>query len=198
MKNIFSGLISCGLLLAAAQTNGQSLFAYPENNNIILRWSAANEQFIDRYVIEHSADGIYFTPLHELVSKGPYTDNIDNEYTDADLYPRSFTNYYRLHTILKDGESFYSPVIEVFRDAPDRPVIHPSVVHAGATIWLDYYHSQPVTVNMFNARGTLVGSWLVNNTTFNINTDRLPKGILFYRISDERHPLLGSGKLMIQ
>src|SRR5258707_9201710 len=108
-KLLFSGLISCGFLLTAAQTSGQTLFAYAENNNVVLRWSAANERFILRYIVERSSDSIHFTPLHEVVSKGPYTDDTDNAYEDADTYPTTAENYYRVQAGVKHGRSFYTP-----------------------------------------------------------------------------------------
>jgi hypothetical protein len=43
----------------------------------------------------------------------------------------------------------------------------------------------------------LLASYLVNSTNFNLNTDRLPTGILFYRISDKKNALIDAGKLMI-
>ncbi|HTI89364.1 MAG TPA: hypothetical protein VL727_02195, partial [Puia sp.] len=75
-KRFFSGLIFCGALLVAAQTNGQSfanngdpiivspadhsgLFAYAEMNIIILQWSTGNEKNVDRYIIERAADSIH-------------------------------------------------------------------------------------------------------------------------------------------
>ena len=130
-KLYFSGLISCSLLLAAAQTNGQTfeqngaainvshndytgLLAYPENENVIvLRWIAGNEQQIDRYVIEKSTDSSYFNPLHEVVARGVNGESIDSAYQDEDSYPSSPINYYRLVTVMKDGSSIYSSVVRV-------------------------------------------------------------------------------------
>ena len=203
-KLYFSGLISCGLLLAAAQTNGQivsspdhtGLLAYAENNIVILRWTTANEGNIDRYFIEHSTDSIHFTALHDVVSTGAI--DVNGSYEDADTYPMSPVNFYRLVTILTDGSSVYSSAVKVDLGKRDLPVLKPTVLHMGGTLRMDNYHDQPLTVNIFNANGTLLGSWLVNSTSFNINTDRLAKGILFYRISDETHPLIDAGKLMVQ
>ncbi|HEY4112073.1 hypothetical protein [Puia sp.] len=193
-----SGLIFCGLLLSAAQTSAQTLFAYTENNNIILRWTAANERFVDRYVVEHSTDSVYFTSLHEVVSKGPFTDDTENSYQDADTYPSASANFYRVRTVLRDGGSFYSAVVRADVNTMDMPVLKPTVIHMGGTLRLDNYRSnQLLTVNIFNANGTLLGSYMVNGTSFNINTDRLAKGILFYRISDATHPLIDAGKLMV-
>lgn len=212
-KFFFSALISCGLLLAAAQTNGQTfeqngdpifvsspdhsgLYAYAQNNIVILRWSTGNERDIDRYIIEHSSDGIHFSPLHEIVSKDAI--DADSSYEDADSYPASVINFYRLETVFKDGNALYSPAVKVDLSGRDMPVLTPTVLHLGGTLRLENYHGQPLTVNIFSAGGTLVGTWLVNSSSFNINTDRLPMGILFYRISDEHHPLIDAGKLLIQ
>src|SRR5258708_25522000 len=142
MKRLcLSGLISCGLLMPAAQTSAQTLFAYTENNIIILRWTAANERFIDHYIVEHSTDSIHFTALHEVVSKGPFTDEADNAYEDADAYPSSSTNFYRVQVVTKDGGSLYSPVVRADVDTKDRPVLKPTVIHMGGTLRLDNYHS---------------------------------------------------------
>ncbi len=197
-KLLFSGLIFCGLLFVAAQTSGQQLFAYPENKIVIIHWSAANEQFIDRYIVERSTDSVHFTALHEVASKGPFTDVQDNGYADADSYPAGAVNFYRLQTVLRDGGSLYSAAFRVDMDTREMPAINPTVIHMGGTLRVDNYHSgRPLTVNFFNARGSLVGSYLVNGTSFNINTDQLSKGILFYRISDQTHPLIDAGKVLV-
>ena len=196
-KILFSGLISCGLLPVAAQTNGPSLFAYAEDNTNIIRWCPANEKFVDHYVLQRSDDSVHFAPLHELVSKGPFADAMDNDYEDADPQAGA-TAWYRLEVVMKDGGSFLSPPIRVDRDIRDKPVIRPTVIHMGGTLRLENYRfGQLLTVNFFNASGTLLASRLVNGTSFTINTGGLPKGILFYRISDENHPLIDAGKLMI-
>jgi hypothetical protein len=218
-KHCFSGLIFCGLLLAAAQTNGQNfeqngdpvtvtsspdnagLLAYAENNIVILRWSGSNEENIVRYIVEHSTDGVHFTPLHEVVSKGPFTQIGNNAYQDADTYPSSAVNFYRVQAVLREGGSLYTSVAEVDMDMRNRPILQPTVIARGGTLWLTNYtfhDGRPLTVNLFNGRGTLLGSWLVNGTSFNINTYRLGKGFVFYRISDPARPLITAGKILIQ
>ena len=195
----FSGLIFCGLLLTTAQTNGQTIFAYTENKMVVLRWTSANEQFIDRFIVERSTDNNHFTALHEVVSKGPFTAETDNSYEDADAWPPNAINFYRVQTVLKDGGSLYSAAVRVAIDSTNRPMIKPTVIHLGGNLFVDNYHAnQLLTVNIFNANGTLLRSFMVNGTSFTINTEHLAKGILFYRISDETHPLIDAGKLMIQ
>jgi hypothetical protein len=218
MKKIyFSGLISCGLLLAAAQTMGQfeqngepvtvsipnrtGLLAYPENDNIIvLRWFAGNEQLIDHYTIEKSTDSSYFDPMHEVVARGIVegSGSLDSSYQDEDSYPSSPINYYRLVTVMKDGSSSYSRVMRV--DVNDRhpPILKPSVLHMDATLRVDNFHEQPLQVNFYTASGAIIASYMVNGTAFNVNSGNWPKGIIFYRISDESHALVNAGRILVQ
>ena len=214
-KLYFSGLISCGLLLAAAQTMGQfeqngepvtvstsnhtGLLAYPENENIIvLRWFAGNEQGIDHYTIEKSTDSSYFNPMHEVVARGANGESVDSSYQDEDSYPTSPVNYYRLVTIMKDGSSIYSAIVRV--DVNDRrtPILKPTVLHMDATLRVDNFHEQPLQVNFYTASGAIIASYMVNSTAFNVNSGNWPKGIVFYRISDESHALVNAGKILVQ
>ncbi len=216
MKNpFFSGLIFCGALFVTAQTNGQSfanngdviivspadhsgLIAYTELNNIILQWSTGNERNVDRYIIEHATDSIHFNTLHEIVSRGTIgQEDQDSLYRDMDSYPASPVNYYRLRTVLSDGNSLYSAIVRADVDSRKTPTLKPTVLHMGGTLRMDNYHEQPLTVNFFNANGTLMGSFMVNSTSFDIPTNGWSTGIIFYRISDATHPLIDAGKIMI-
>lgn len=209
---ILSGLISCSLLFAAAQTNGQTFgqngtpifvsstdhsafFAYTDNNTVILRWKTGNEREVDRYVIERAIDTVHFNTMDEVVAKGVIDQ--DSSYSDMDSYPSSPINYYRLRTVLKDGSSFVSDFVRVDMNTDKMPVLYPSVLHMGGTLRMNNYHEQPITVNFFNERGTLMGSFMVNSTSFDIPSQGWGKGIFFYRISDETHPLINAGKIMI-
>jgi hypothetical protein len=216
-KLYFSGLISCGLLLVAAQTMGQfeqngepvtastanrtGLLAYPENENIIvLRWFAGNEQLIDHYTIEKSTDSSYFNPMHEVVARGVVegSGSFDSSYQDEDSYPTSPVNYYRLVTVMKDGSSIYSSVVRVDVNDKRTPILKPTVLHMDATLRVDNFHEQPLQVNFYTASGAIVASYMVNSTAFNVNSGNWPKGIIFYRISDESHALVNAGKILVQ
>ena len=214
-KLYFSGLISCGLLLAAAQTMGQfeqngepvtvstsnstGLLAYPENQNIIvLRWFAGNEQGIDHYTIEKPTDSSYFNPMHEVVARGAADVSVDSAYQDEDTYPASSINYYRLVTVMKDGSSIYSPVVRVDVDASRTPILKPTILHMGGTLRMDNFHEQPLQINFYTPGGAIIAGYMVSSTSFNVNTDGWARGIVFYRISDERHALVNAGKILVQ
>jgi hypothetical protein len=208
-KFTFSALIFCGLF-AAAPTRGQSVgstpvivsqgdhsgfFAYPEDNKVVMRWQSGDETNVDHFVIEHSIDSIHFDPLHELVSKGAI--DLDSSYRDEDDYPVGPVGYYRLEVVDKDGNSFYYPAVRVDLAGKNRLVLKPTVITMGATVRLDAYHEQPLTINVFSESGKLTGSYMVNSTSFDISTSGWSKGIYIYRISDASHPLLDAGKIMV-
>jgi hypothetical protein len=210
-KFYFSTLIFCSMLITA-QTNGQSsgeiisskegqnasatFLAYPEtNSNIVrIRWRASDESNVDHYVVEHSTDSFHFAPMHEVVSKGGVG---DFSYEDEDGYPAVQDNYYRLVTVSKDGNSFYSPAIAVNMTGKKMPVLKPTILHMGETLNVDPYYSSPIVINFFNESGMKVAAYMVNSSSFNINTSGWGKGIFFYRISDASHPLIDAGKIMV-
>ena len=211
-KFYFSALILCGLIITA-KTNGQSsgemipaaegeqspaatFVAYSEvNSNIVrIRWQSSNENNVDHFILEHSLDNIHFSPLHEVVGKGG-TGNLS--YEDEDGYPAGQINYYRLVTVSKDGNSFYSAVVPVNMTGKKMPVITPTVLHMGETLRIDPYYREPVMVNVFNQSGMRVAGYMVNSSSFNVNTSSWGKGIFFYRISDASHPLIDAGKIMV-
>ncbi|MES1161188.1 MAG: hypothetical protein ABUM51_10550 [Bacteroidota bacterium] len=211
-KLTFSALIFCGLLITA-KTNGQSsgeiisaaeeerspaatFIAYSEaNSNIVrIRWQTSNEINVDHFVVEHSLDNIHFGALHEVVGKGG-TGN--QSYEDEDGYPAVQANYYRLVTVSKDGNSFYSASIPVNMTGKKIPVITPTVLHMGETLRINPYYREPVMVNVFNQSGMRVAGYMVNSSAFNVNTSGWGKGIFFYRISDASHPLIDAGKIMV-
>ena len=208
-KFYFSALI-IGLLSIAqgkAQTTGSTIFghnsglhahssfyAYPEYNNIVLRWQTSGEENIDRFTVEHSLDSIHFTPLHELVARGS---DEDITYQDGDNYPSAGVNYYRLKVVNKDGRFFYSSVISIDMGNNTLPVLKPSVLNQGSTLRLSTYYGQPMIIDFFNSGGMRVSSYMVNSTSFDINTSNWGRGLYFYRMSDPTHPLINAGKVMI-
>jgi hypothetical protein len=217
-KLYFSGLIFCSLLLlTAAQTNGQSfgqdenapvhqnsinhssLYAYRENDNVIvLRWSTGNESAVDRYVVEKSTDSVHFNELHEVVARGVIDAAGDSAYQDEDPYPGSSINYYRLATIFKDGNALYSSVVRADVNSARTPILTPTVLTVGGSLRMNNFHEQPMIVDFYSVSGVRVGSYMVNGTSFNINTYGMTRGLLIYRICDENHALINAGKILLQ
>ena len=170
-------------------------YAYVSNNIVMIRWKPDNEENIDRYVVEKGTDSSYFIPFHQVVAMG----GVENQdaYEDADSYPASQENFYRLRTITKGGTSFYSSIITVDMAGSTNRSIKPSVINKGSTLHFDSYYQQPVIILFFNTEGIRTGSYMVNSSYFDISTANWGKGLYFYRVSDASHPLIDAGKILV-
>ncbi len=175
-----------------------AFIAYLGNNNVVqMRWGRSVNDEIDHFVVEHSTDGSFFDPLHQLVAKNGI--DADSVYEDADAFPANPVNYYRLTTFLKDGSSFSSGVVKVVVDPGRTPALVPTVVHSGGALRMDRnYRNKLMIVEFFSARGKMMAAYQVNGSSFNINTTGWQRGLYFYRISDEGHPLVDAGKILVE
>jgi hypothetical protein len=176
-----------------------AFIAWLGNDNVVqLRWGRSVNEGIDHYVVEHSTDGSLFTPLRQLVA----AEGIDADsgfYRDADAFPGNAVNYYRLTTVLKDGTSFSSKPVSVTVDPGRTPALAPTVLHSGGTMRIDRnYRNKLMIVEFFSPGGKWMAAYQVNSSSFNVNTSGWQRGLYFYRISDEGHALVDSGKILVE
>jgi hypothetical protein len=172
------------------------LIVYLEKNSnmVVIRWQTETELNADHFELERATDGVHFVQLDQVVAKG----GADGEsYQDEDNSALGLTSSYRLKVVDKAGNAFYSQSSAVDVTGRSAPAIKPTFVHMGSTLRLTTFQTQPLTVNFFNAGGNLAGSYIVNGTSFDINTSSWGKGLYFYRISDQAHPFISSGKVMV-
>jgi hypothetical protein len=171
-----------------------TVYAEQNSNRVVIRWQMPAELNIDHFELERATDGTHFAPLHEVVARGG-PDEVS--YKDEDNSALGQFSSYRLKIVDKNGNAFYSQTASVDMTGRNAPAIKPTVLHMGSTLRLNMYSPQTLTVNFFNEGGNLAGSYIVNGTSFDINTSAWGKGLYFYRISDQAHPFISSGKVMI-
>jgi hypothetical protein len=183
---------------ARAQEGSTPYFtAYQDGNSamVTIRWQLMTEANTDHYVLEHATDTREFSPMHELVARGGEGEG--PSYRDEDNNAGDKLNYYRLRIVGKDGNAFYSPAVRVDMTGKIPPAIKPTVLNMGSTLRLNTYYSQPLTVNFFNESGRMIATFLVNSSSFDVNTSAWGKGMFIYRFSDPAHPLISAGKILI-
>lgn len=95
-----SGALPIVLLSFHAQTDG---------DNIILNWSTASEKNFDKFIVEHSANGITFDSLGYVVGAGESKQVLN--YTFNHSNPILGNNYYRLKSVDFDLTYEYSPLV---------------------------------------------------------------------------------------
>ena len=186
-----------GQPVISSHPDHSAFIAYLGDNSVVqMRWGRTRNEEIDHYVVEHSTDSVYFNPLHTVVGK----DGMDRDsiYQDADAFPGTTANYYRLVTFLKDGNSFSSAATKVVVDPGRTPALVPTVLHSGETLRMDKnYRDKLMIVEFFSQGGRIMASYQVNSSSFNINTTGWERGIYFYRITDEGHPLVDAGRILV-
>lgn len=86
-----------------------SFTATPKNNHNLLQWTVVNEQNLDKYIIESSKDGLYFSSIDSV--KG-YNSSLEINYAfhDTTLAAKTF---YRLKMLDMDGRFNYSKIVVV-------------------------------------------------------------------------------------
>ncbi len=80
--------------------------AKAQGNKVILNWTTASEWNNDRFTVEHSTDGRYFSDV--LSVKGAGNSSKPLQYSAVDYYPVAGFNYYRLRQTDFDGKSSVS------------------------------------------------------------------------------------------
>jgi hypothetical protein len=80
-------------------------------NTTVLTWQTASETNNKNFTIEHSSNGMIYTPIGEIKGRG--TTVTPHDYTFTDATPSLNTNYYRLRQTDFDGKETVSKVISI-------------------------------------------------------------------------------------
>ncbi|HRO45072.1 zinc-dependent metalloprotease [Agriterribacter sp.] len=131
----FSGF-SVGALDAVLPVSWLSFEAVNKDGNVKLRWSTAMEFNNSHFEVQASTDGMGYTTVGTLPSKGNSNTAVDYEYFH--LQPRKGKMYYRIRQVDLDGKSTYSKIIEVYiaGSTGPEPSLYP--VPAGNSITVHF------------------------------------------------------------
>lgn len=100
-----------------------------EGNRNVLRWSTATEQNNDYFVLERSADGMYFNPIATIDGAGNSSQLL--HYVQIDAFPKQGENYYRLKQVDFNGAISYSTIVLVY--------------YTPNTVYVDNLHPNPTS-----------------------------------------------------
>ncbi len=75
------------------------------NGNGLLNWKTSDEMNVDKYVVEHSFNGVSFSVIASVTANN---NSGVNNYTYTDNGLATGVHYYRIRRIDKDGKSEYS------------------------------------------------------------------------------------------
>lgn len=144
-------------LTAPLPVNWLDFSVIRQNNDVVLKWTVAQELNNDHYEIERSTDGINFSLIANKPSLGSYItktyDHLDPNIKtlNADLI------YYRIKQVDIDGKFTYSPVRTVKLSKGDI-LVYPNPAKSGFTVSIPFLtlSDKNVLLKLENAAGQLV------------------------------------------
>lgn len=139
----------------AAPVTLTEFYAVKRDGKIELNWSTSSEENTDYFDVERSMDGQRFYSLGTVSAVGFSTSQRDYQWEDqiaAKLV------YYRLKIVDFDGYIDYSPMVVVSqKEAHNEQLsLFPSPVSETLNLSIDLYHSNRMTIKVFNLSGQLL------------------------------------------
>ena len=143
------------------------------NGGIQLNWITQGEVNNNYFELQHSADGIGFSKLTTVPSKGSTTGK--QQYTFVDMQPFAGFNYYRLKQVDKDGRATFSTIIKQVAEnnTVTLRIINNPVTNGQLKIQLN----KEATVAISNSTGNLVQTIPLLSGTQLIDVSRFKKGV---------------------
>lgn len=180
----FSDFVLANISGASLPLNLLHFTGEKDNGAVRLIWETDNEVNTSHFIIERSADGIYFQALGRVNAKNrPGRQG----YHFADVQPRSGANYYRLQQYDLDGRFVFSTVVLIRFDKTENDLlVFPNpAMHTISFVYPGSSHSLQVSV--YDLKGRLVKEErraAAQRMEFNIES--LPPGMYQLRINDGR------------
>lgn len=161
-----------------------------QNSNIALQWQTTNEVNTSHFIIQRSIDGVNFTNLGKVQTKGggsyDYTDNLSS------VTPQPTALYYRLQMVDKDGSFAYSNVVACqMIDVPKQLGVFPNPVNNRLLVQIPFVKAEPLTVQIVDMFGKVLQQQTYNASvnTISINILALVKGTYTLVVRGEKRLL---------
>jgi len=172
-------------LNAAPQIHLVVFTATPNGDNVDVEWTTGSEVDNDFFTVERSKDGVDWQVV-EIVQGNGSTSTIFM-YGIKDHNPLPGTSYYRLEQTDFNGQSTYSPIVEVVRQGTTQISVYPNP--AQSLVSIEAENIEEMAIELRNAAGQNMPiaitrdqgkAWIALNT--------LPAGtyILTFQNGDER------------
>lgn len=161
-----------------------SFSAVLQNGKTILNWSLAAEESNKEFIIERSTDGVHWTQIFAVDSKG--NSSLQSNYNGIDPEPVTGINFYRIKQLDMDGRFTYSATVNVKVSSNKASfVIYPNPAHDAINYELLNGGNRVVTnLQLKAADGKLLKHLHVNNNRGSFSVQDLPAGIYVLTIKD--------------
>jgi hypothetical protein len=147
-----------------------------------LRWSTANEQNSDYFIVERSADGLKYDAVQTVAAAG--NSHLVLNYTGKDSHPLRGISYYRLKMVDLDGAVIYSEVRVVNTGTNTELAMYPNPAIDRTFIELNDNKVLKVTL-IDNAGRELLSIIRPTQAVLPVDVSRLAAGLYFVIIDLE-------------
>jgi hypothetical protein len=162
-------------------TYSDPLKARPVNKTTYLTWSVSAQINNDKYIIEHSLDGIDFSPIGNI--KGDGNTTVEQHYTFTHKTPSQGVNFYRIKQVDDDGQYVYSNITSaVFSTDMHFISIYPNPVVSELTITAN--EQGEGFINDMN--GKIAKKVVFNAGKTQLDMSELPTGIYIFTTNSEK------------
>ncbi|MEZ4740283.1 MAG: T9SS type A sorting domain-containing protein [Flavobacteriales bacterium] len=173
------------------------LRAEPRHGEVAVQWSTMSERLSERFIIEHSLDGISFRPVGELRAAGTSNARLEYEWLDRNAVPGM--NYYRLQQVDVDGTVTPSEIVPaMLRTGAGKLLATPNPAKHDVRIELPEGSWSDLSVEVFDATGrAMAPSPLPNSITeryVEIPVSTIASGSYHVRIGTPDGSIVGTAR----
>jgi hypothetical protein len=167
--------------------------ATPKKDMVRLEWTTTDESNMDRFEIQRSPEGGQFTSFGTLLCKNQVT---SSSYAFNDYSPFDGTSSYRLKIIEKSGSSTYSKIVQVHFKTDNPATLYPSPWKKGEALFIHNSANEKLSIQFYNETGEMTSKVSTSSGQVTIPDLSGVKGILRYKVFDEKGVVRGSGTLV--
>ena len=146
--------------------------AEKNSNSVNLNWEVAQEVNTLEYIIERSTDGLNFSTIGSTPYKNGSAFGNTYAYTDNNLPAVSGSLYYRIRELDTDGKYVYSKIVSVLmNNLSGKFSVYPNPAHNSVTVSFICTSAGPVSLRLFDIRGSLLWQQLYTAHTGQNNVE---------------------------
>lgn len=153
-NNVVFGVITNAAPGTPLPVTWTSFTATADGNNVDLNWGVAANATAKVYEVEHSIDGVGFSPIGSVNNEV----NVQN-YSFVHVNAGPGTHYYRIHEVDIDGKDIYSKVVSVIINSTDfslRVYNNPVVGNTNAVLELNAVKGGTANIEVWTVSGTRI------------------------------------------
>ena len=173
-----------------------------KNNTIQLNWTTAQEENLDKFIVEKSPNGIDWQTLTTVKASG--NSNTTKEYNTTDPAAAS-VNFYRLKQLDIDGKYTYSQTIRIHSNGNERSGIrlYPNPATNATTLNINTENKVAAHIKIYNQLGLqlqqLQRSLIAGSNNIPVpGISTLPTGTYFITVEDETGKKIGTTQFVKQ